>query len=530
VISWSSGISGSDLLDVNVEMRSTFYATLLSQRMAEESATSEAAVATTNQLSNNATAEESKASLPSAYGPNCPVPNPLSKSQQKKQKRKQDWEDSRDSRKALRKEKNKARKERKRERAAQEPDADVDADADGSNVDSPADIAKNVGDKGKEQKKGKGYATAVQLPITFIFDCDFDEFMHDGEVMSLGSQLTRAYSDNKKASFRAHLAVSSYGGRLKARFEGILANQHKNWKGFHFLEEDFMQVAEKAQQWMRDPKTGGELQGALAPKSSDSTDKVEVENSKTMEEGQEDQGQDETHQAEQEHPDGEIVYLTADSPNTLHELSPYSTYIIGGIIDRNRHKGICYQRAEDRGVKTAKLPIGQFMEMQSRQVLATNHVNEIMIKWLEEGDWGRAFLSVIPKRKGGKLKGDKNGKAGKGNGAKSADRENDFEEEDEEDEEENVLFEGRGEKADVDVKAGKPEVNREETGGSDADVDMKIITGDEVSRDAPALDVASTKTNNQGDQQSSGLKRRASDEDGVSLSADTAKKARQDDT
>jgi len=30
---------------------------------------------------------------------------------------------------------------------------------------------------------------------------------------------------------------------------------------------------------------------------------------------------------------------------------------------------------------------------------------EIMLKWLECGNWGQAFLSVIPKRKGGRLIG-----------------------------------------------------------------------------------------------------------------------------
>ena len=47
--------------------------------------------------------------------------------------------------------------------------------------------------------------------------------------------------------------------------------------------------------------------------------------------------------------------------------------------------------------------------MSSRKVLATNHVNEIMVKWFETGDWGKAFMEVIPKRKGGKLK-DEQGK------------------------------------------------------------------------------------------------------------------------
>ena len=43
--------------------------------------------------------------------------------------------------------------------------------------------------------------------------------------------------------------------------------------------------------------------------------------------------------------------------------------------------------------------------MASRKVLATNHVNEIMVEWLRCGDWGEAFLKAIPARKGGKLKG-----------------------------------------------------------------------------------------------------------------------------
>ncbi len=42
--------------------------------------------------------------------------------------------------------------------------------------------------------------------------------------------------------------------------------------------------------------------------------------------------------------------------------------------------------------------------MQSRFVLATNHVVEIMVRWLECGDWGEAFIKVMPKRKGGRLR------------------------------------------------------------------------------------------------------------------------------
>ncbi|KAI5292731.1 tRNA (guanine(9)-N(1))-methyltransferase, partial [Ascosphaera acerosa] len=100
---------------------------------------------------------------------------------------------------------------------------------------------------------------------------------------------------------------------------------------------------------------------------------------------------------------GEIIYLSSDSDETLTELKPYCTYVVGGLVDKNRHKGVCYRSAVANGVKTAKLPIGEYMKMSSRQVLTTNHVVEIMLRWLELGDWGQAFDLVIPKRKGGVL-------------------------------------------------------------------------------------------------------------------------------
>lgn len=297
---------------------------------------------------------------------------PLSKNQQKKLKRQQDWEAGRVHRREKRKEKLVQKRERRR--AAKEETRERQ---------SASEKAGDITDQQPSEQKKTHHQRATQLPITIVFDCSFDELMSEKERISLASQLTRCYSDNHRAPFKAHMVVSSFNGKLRERFEGLLGNNHHSWRGVRFLDGDFIEAAEQAKDWMAGQE-GGNLAGALK-RSKESSES-------------------ESSSANGESGQGEIIYLTSDSPDTLTELKPYSTYIIGGLVDKNRHKGICHTRAMDRNIKTAKLPIGDYMQMASRFVLATNHVNEIMLRWLELGDWGEAFVRVVPKRKGGVLK------------------------------------------------------------------------------------------------------------------------------
>lgn len=286
----------------------------------------------------------------------------ISKNQLKKQRKLELWEAGREDRKLKRKEQIKAKKERRRQEHAEK-------------IANGEEIVRGPRVRGTE-----GSGTLV--PITVIFDCNFDDMMFENELKSLGLQLTRCYSDNRKAPYRFHVGISSFGGKLKERFDGILAKQYTSWKGVHFCEGDFVEVSEKAKGWMKGEK-GGTIAGAL--QSSDMAEEKDGE------------------PAEGE---GEVIYLSAESDVMLERLEANCTYIIGGLVDKNRHKGICYRRATERGIKTAKLPIGEFLEMKSRQVLTTNHVMEIMLRWVEFNDWGKAFMSVLPKRKGGMLKGE----------------------------------------------------------------------------------------------------------------------------
>ncbi|OBT58876.1 hypothetical protein VE04_00916 [Pseudogymnoascus sp. 24MN13] len=292
---------------------------------------------------------------------------------------------------------------------------------------------------------------STQVPVTLLLDCDFDSYMTDKEVMSLGQQITRCYSDNKHAKYRAHLVVSSFGGRLKERYETVLSNHHLGWKGVTFSEKFFVEAAKDIHDVMIGSEGGrvkGALLGALLPTDNipvlvqepDTSDKIqqpnepasEPEKQTTAQPAQAANGSESSIPSEPvstpQIPDipipttPQIVYLSSDSEHTLKSLSPYTTYVIGGIVDKNRHKGLCHKRANELGIPTAKLPIGEYMQMQSRTVLTTNHVVEIMANWLETGDWGEAFLKAIPKRKeavlrkGGKKQRPENGKEGENEG------------------------------------------------------------------------------------------------------------------
>ncbi|KAK6023870.1 tRNA (guanine-N(1)-)-methyltransferase [Ostertagia ostertagi] len=88
----------------------------------------------------------------------------------------------------------------------------------------------------------------------------------------------------------------------------------------------------------------------------------------------------------------EIVYLTADSDNVLTKLDDTKVYVIGGLVDHNSQKGLCFEQAVKNGYDHARLPIDEFVEMKTRKVLTINHVFEILAHFSTHGDWEKAFL------------------------------------------------------------------------------------------------------------------------------------------
>uniref|UniRef100_A0A1A8N0Z4 tRNA methyltransferase 10 homolog A n=2 Tax=Nothobranchius TaxID=28779 RepID=A0A1A8N0Z4_9TELE len=198
----------------------------------------------------------------------------------------------------------------------------------------------------QEQERGHGPRKRLRRDVTpsslrLVVDCSFDDLMLIKDIRKLYKQIQRCYAENRRASRPVQFYLTSLGGQLKQNMD----EKDKgwiNWKDITIKAEHFSDVVAK----------------------------------------------------------DELVYLTSDSPNVLEELDQKKAYVIGGLVDHNHHKGITYERAAELGIEHAQLPLGSFVKMNSRKVLAVNHVFEIILAYLEKGSWQEAFFTVLPQRKG----------------------------------------------------------------------------------------------------------------------------------
>lgn len=189
------------------------------------------------------------------------------------------------------------------------------------------------------RKRARREATPSSLRL--VVDCSFDSLMLIKDVHKLHKQIQRCYAENRRASHPVQFYLTSLGGQLRQSMD----EKDKgwvNWKDIHIQTEHYTEVVSQE----------------------------------------------------------ELVYLTSDSPNVLTELDPKKAYVIGGLVDHNHHKGVTFERAKELGISHAQLPLSSFVKMNSRKVLAVNHVFEIILAYLEKGSWQEAFFTVLPQRKG----------------------------------------------------------------------------------------------------------------------------------
>lgn len=74
-------------------------------------------------------------------------------------------------------------------------------------------------------------------------------------------------------------------------------------------------------------------------------------------------------------PPHRVIYLSADSDTVLTgPLDPSAVYVVGGIVDKNRHKGLSARVAAELGIETGRFPIEEEgIRLSSCTVLSTMH-------------------------------------------------------------------------------------------------------------------------------------------------------------
>ncbi|XP_052034685.1 tRNA methyltransferase 10 homolog B-like [Apodemus sylvaticus] len=101
-----------------------------------------------------------------------------------------------------------------------------------------------------------------------------------------------------------------------------------------------------------------------------------------------------------------LVYLTPDSEHPLEDIDQSTVYILGGLVDESIQKKVTFQKAREYSVKTARLPIQEYMIRRQNEknyhseILAINQVFDILSTYFETHDWPEALKKGVSPGKG----------------------------------------------------------------------------------------------------------------------------------
>ena len=177
--------------------------------------------------------------------------------------------------------------------------------------------------------------------IKVVVDCDFDSYQTEKELTSLKQQLIYCYAENKRSDHPLNLELCGVSSQMQESLQKV---SYSNWS-LSVRNETYLNLFDK----------------------------------------------------------DKLVYLTADSETNLDTFDPESIYIIGGIVDHNRHKMLTYNKANSESIKTARLPLNKYVQLQRSSVLAVNHMVALILKYGETQDWTLAINEAIPQRKIAKI-------------------------------------------------------------------------------------------------------------------------------
>lgn len=91
-----------------------------------------------------------------------------------------------------------------------------------------------------------------------------------------------------------------------------------------------------------------------------------------------------------------LVYLTSESDNVIETLEPSNIYVLGGLVDHNKHGNQFLRLAEEFGIQHARLPIFEHIIINSSTVLKIDQVFK-MISFMNAGKtWKQTLVKIMP--------------------------------------------------------------------------------------------------------------------------------------
>lgn len=212
----------------------------------------------------------------------------------------------------------------------------------------------------RAQKRTAARSMAASARPNVIIDLDFDELMTDRQLDSLSQQLGLCHAAAKRTcdeNGRPAMThcLSSYGGRLETRMQQIHGSSA--WPQARH-RGTWLDVA-AASGWRAEPLSSA---------------------------------------------DRRLVYLSAEGEETLDAIDADTVYVIGGLVDRNQHRGLTHRRAVAAGVPTARLPLEEHMQMNAEgrgRALTVNHCFELLLLRRQGVRWQEAIREVLPARRRG---------------------------------------------------------------------------------------------------------------------------------
>ncbi|KAF7702734.1 tRNA (guanine(9)-N1)-methyltransferase [Cucumispora dikerogammari] len=91
-----------------------------------------------------------------------------------------------------------------------------------------------------------------------------------------------------------------------------------------------------------------------------------------------------------------LIILSADADEDLEDLSTDFVYVIGGFVDKNRHKNYIKEKGKNHIVR--KFNLNKYFKLTNK-VLSINQCFGILVDYFETKNWKYAYKKNIPKRK-----------------------------------------------------------------------------------------------------------------------------------